>query len=278
MQLEPLAIVTGASQGIGKELARLLLDDISVLCIANSGIEQLRDQIGAHPNFYGLELDLTSKEMPKKLQQWFDEVGREFEVSYLVHNAGILEVCPLDSVTYENIVRSFSINTFAPMLLNKYFFKENKFSQSSRVLYITSSAARLEYGRIYAGLSLYSATKAAINEVSLIQKRECEVLNCKKNLLIARAYPGVVMTEMQRYLQETLPDPMISELKTLPEFIPEMFKETILPKCILQPSVSAMFLYWVLKLPKKDYLQSAEFDIYRDEWMKPKYINEVKNL
>jgi len=278
MESEPLAIVTGASEGIGKELARLLLDDISVLCIANSGMEELQSQLDTHPNFYALDVDLTSKEMPDKLHQWFELVGREFHVTYLVHNAGILEVCPLDSVSYENIVRSFSINTFAPMLFNKYLFTQDRFAHSARVLYITSSAARLDYGRIYAGLSLYSATKAAINEISLIQKRESEVLDYKKDLLIARAYPGVVLTDMQRYLQATLPDPMVSEIKDLPAFSPEMFRETFLPKCIIPPSVSAMFLYWVLKSPKKDYLQSAEFDIYSCEWMKPKFINEVKSL
>ncbi len=276
MHTENLAIVTGASKGIGKALGQRLLSQMPVLFIAKDNMDALSEQLSAHPNFFSLELDLTAKDMAEQLDNWFNDNGRDFRVSYLIHNAGILEVCKLRDVTQQQLIDSFSINTFAPILINQLLINKNKFATTAKVLYITSSAARLEYGRIFAGLSLYSSTKAAMNEIALIEKREFELFDSAKNILVGRAYPGVVDTDMQSYLQKNLPDPMISELKTLPYFNSKMLRETLLPPCIIPPEIAAAFLEWTLKLTSKDYLQSPEFDIYKCEWMRINLLDELK--
>ena len=267
MSLTELAIVTGATRGLGRALALALSKKMKVLCIANSDLKAFIDETANNDNIMILDLDLSQKEFVEPLRNWLTCDGRDYRVKYLVHNAGVLDVCRLDMVSYEQILHSFSVNTFAPMLINQVLFSLRQFSKKARMIYVTSSAARLEYGRVYASLALYSATKAALNESALIQKRECEVLDYCKDLQIARVYPGVVKTDMQKNLQASLQDPKLSELKLLQAFEQSMLQEEFLPACILPAEVSARFLQWVLSLSDDHFLQVEEFDIYKTSWL-----------
>lgn len=263
---QQLTIVTGASRGIGKALTERLIDKTALLSIADTDMEALNLLYKDHPNYHSLTLDLADKGFILEIEEWFDAQSKLFTVNQLIHNAGILSVKTLDKIEGDELREYFEVNAIAPVLLNKFLFNNKLFSQSARLVYLVSSAAKLEQGALFAGLSLYSASKIAMSELALLQQRECELLDYGKNIKVARIYPGVAMTDMQHYLHEHSFDPRGSSIKDLPYFSKECCIDGKLKRCKIPPEVSAAFLEWVLGLPDEKFNQLEEHNIYEAAW------------
>lgn len=153
-----IALVTGASAGIGEAIARALLDEGWTVYAAARRVDRmagLADR-GAHV----LGMDVTDDaSMTAGVQRILDECGR---IDALVNNAGYGSYGALEEVPMDEARRQFEVNVFGLARLTQLVTPTMRAQHSGRIVNISSMAAH-----IYEPLgSWYHATKFAVNGLS----------------------------------------------------------------------------------------------------------------
>src|SRR6476619_2876986 len=159
-----VAVVTGASKGIGAEIARQLAAAGAAVVVNYSSSKQGADRVVA---------DIVSREgkavavqanvaKQADVQRLFAEATKAFgHVDILVNNAGIYEFAPLEAVNAEHFHKQFDLNVLGLLLTTQAAVKHMGPSGGS-VINISSVAST---GGL-PGAAVYSATKAAVDAVT----------------------------------------------------------------------------------------------------------------
>ena len=192
-----IAVVTGASKGIGRACAlRLAKDGMTVVvnyshsdAEAAKTVEEIKAAGGDAVAYKADVSDLNQvKEMFKFVS---DTHGR---VDVLVNNAGIVRDEYLLMLTQENLDKCLDLN------IKGYFYCAQQaalkmFSQKSGVIVNMSSVSSK---MALAGQSVYSATKGAVNSMTQTMAKEL----ARKKIRVNAVCPGFVQTEMVDQLPE----------------------------------------------------------------------------
>jgi len=192
-----IAVVTGASKGIGRACAlRLAKDGMTVVVNyshsdeeAAKAVEEIKAAGGDAVAYKADVSDLNQvKEMFKLVS---DTYGR---VDVLVNNAGIVRDEYLLMLTQENLDKCLDLN------IKGYFYCAQQaalkmFSQKSGVIVNMSSVSSK---MALAGQSVYSATKGAVNSMTQTMAKEL----ARKKIRVNAVCPGFVKTEMVDQLPE----------------------------------------------------------------------------
>lgn len=188
-------IITGASRGIGFELAKKLasMGNHNILAISRDS-EKLKDlksncireNVEAH--LYPIPFDLTNTEGFKtellpKISSYFSSVD------ILINNAGYLVNAPLTSISEKDMASMINVNFTSPALLIKLLIP--LMPKGSHVVNI-SSMGGFQGSTKFPGLSIYSATKAAIANLTECLAEELKETGVSFNCLAL----GAVNTEM----------------------------------------------------------------------------------
>lgn len=209
-------IVTGGSRGLGLQMARVLAGaGYRVIAVARRESEELKAAIAAAPGgggaiaFRACDLsDLT------QLAPLVRAVRTEFGPIYgLVNNAGLGTSGVLGIMKTDDIERLVRLNTLSPLLLTKSVVRSMMTERAGRIINISSIVASTGYS----GLSVYSATKAALVGFTRSLARELGGLNITVNAIA----PGFIATEMTGELGEADRDKIArrSALKRMAEAI-----------------------------------------------------------
>jgi NAD(P)-dependent dehydrogenase (short-subunit alcohol dehydrogenase family) len=167
-------LVTGVSKGIGRAIAeKFLAQGWKVYGISRS------DPQLPNPNFVWIGFDLMNL---NDYQQIFDQIPEDLDL--LVNNAGIAYMVSLKNLLPLDLEKQFAINVKAPIWLVKTMLP--KLTDHGRVINISSVAAKVY---LEPGLSVYSATKAAINSFTFSFAKE-------SHIPIMAVLPGVVDTPL----------------------------------------------------------------------------------
>lgn len=191
-------IVTGASRGIGLQIAAALAaSDYRVIAIARSPTSQLESVVATVGqagrgalHFRPFDL-LETGAMPQLVSSLRQEFGALFG---LVNNAGIGTPGILATMREEQIETLVRLNTVSPIVLTKYVVRSMMSERAGRIVSISSIVAATGYK----GLSVYSATKAALVGFTRSLAREVGELGITVNAVA----PGFADTEMTRELGE----------------------------------------------------------------------------
>lgn len=201
-----LALVTGASRGIGYAMAQALArEGAHVIALARTvgGLEELDDAIKSDGGTATLvPLDLTDMEGIDRLgAAIFDKWGK---LDILVGNAGILgSLSPLGHIAPDIWERAMTINVTANWRLIRSLDPLLRTSDSGRALFLTSNAARTF--KPYWGS--YSVSKAALEALVLTYAAETSISPVKVNLvdpgpthtaMRAQAMPGENPSELHK--------------------------------------------------------------------------------
>lgn len=158
---EDIIIVTGASSGIGKELAIMLnKQGASVVAVARSKdkLEQLKGAVSTPEQFYVESRDLSENidELPDFVKQIREKYGK---LKALACIAGCINVSTTQMFSKQDIDEVFQLNYVAPMMLTKGFAdRRNNVGEGANILFLASvSALYPEKGQ-----SLYAGSKAAL--------------------------------------------------------------------------------------------------------------------
>ena len=159
---EPMtALVTGATSGLGKEIAKeLARDGMSVIVVgrdAGRGTAVVREIEAAGGRARFIPADLSD---PAQIQRLADEAG---EIDVLVNNAGQSVLGPTEKTTAKDLDSIFATNVRAPYLLVGAFAPAMAAKGSGSIINISAMAGRIGLP----GGAAYGATKAAL--VSLTQ-------------------------------------------------------------------------------------------------------------
>jgi NAD(P)-dependent dehydrogenase (short-subunit alcohol dehydrogenase family) len=193
-----VALVTGASRGIGRSIAKALaLQGAHVVALARTkgGLEELDDELKA----LGAQISLLRLDLREGAQ--IDNLGptlyeRWQRLDIFVGNAGILgPLSPLGHISEADWTQTLNINVTANWRLLRTLDPILRLSPAGRVLFMTSNAS--QNCRAYWGP--YSVSKAALEALAKTYAHEVQTTPVRVNLLNpgrmrtrmrAKAYPG----------------------------------------------------------------------------------------
>ena len=182
-------IVTGASRGIGLEVARqLYAEGASLLLLGRQerSLAAAAESLGPGPRARWLSLDVTAPNAgARSVAACLEHFGR---LDVLVNNAGTSSVRGLEELTDEEWQAQWDINVMAPMRLMRAALPEMAGRGWGRVVNVSSSSGKRPGQRNVA----YSVAKAA--ELSL--SRAYADFYAPRGVLINAVTPGPVGTEM----------------------------------------------------------------------------------
>jgi 3-oxoacyl-[acyl-carrier protein] reductase len=184
-----VAVVTGASKGIGAAIAkRLAADGASVVvnyATSKTGAAQVVSEIIAQGGkALAIQADVAKK---ADIERLFAGTKTAFgRLDILVNNAGVYEFLPLENVTEEHFHRQFNVNVLGLILTTQEAVKQ--FGPSGGSIINISSVASTSP---VPGGSVYSATKAAVDAVTKSLAKELGPRKIRVNAI----NPGMVETE-----------------------------------------------------------------------------------
>ena len=186
---DKVAVVTGASKGIGASIAEYLAAEGASVVVnyassksgADAVVKRIKEKGG---KALAVQADVSK---PEDITRLFEETKAAYgKLDVLVNNAGIFEFAPLESVTGEHFHKQFDLNVLGLILTTKEavkLFGDN----GGSVINISSIVGPMPVP----GASVYSATKAAVDAVTVSLSRELGPKKIRVNSL----NPGMVETE-----------------------------------------------------------------------------------
>jgi 3-oxoacyl-[acyl-carrier protein] reductase len=184
-----VAIVTGASKGIGAEIAKQLGAEGASVVVNYATSKQGADSVVAAIAAKGGKATAVQGDVskPADITRLFAETKKAFgKLDILVNNAGIYAFAPLDQITEELFHSQFNLNVLGLLLTTKEaakYFGDN----GGSVINISSAVTTL----YPPGSSTYTATKAAVDAITVILSKELGQRNIRVNAI----NPGLIETE-----------------------------------------------------------------------------------
>jgi 3-oxoacyl-[acyl-carrier protein] reductase len=184
-----VAVVTGASKGIGAEIARTLAAAGASVVVNYASSRQGADKVVA---------DITAKSgkaiavqgnvaLAADVQRLFAETEKAFgHIDILVNNAGVFKFAPIDEFSEDEFHRQFNINVLGLILTTKEALKHFNPAGGS-VINIGSTIVRATPP----GSVIYTATKGAVDSITHVLSKELAPRKIRVNGL----NPGGVETE-----------------------------------------------------------------------------------
>lgn len=181
-----VALVTGASRGIGEQIARVLHRDgatvlgVDVPQTASELLALTRELDGSH-----LILDITGKDAPQRIAQ---HVQQQFEgLDIVVHNAGITRDKLLANMTPEKFAATLSVNLTAPERITTELLRQKLVKNNGRIIGVASVSGIA--GNL--GQSNYATSKAGV--IGLVDSLADEL---DDNITVNAVAPGFIETQM----------------------------------------------------------------------------------
>jgi 3-oxoacyl-[acyl-carrier protein] reductase len=184
-----VAVVTGASKGIGAAIAEHLAAAGAAVVVnyassragADTVVHRIRQADG---KAVAVQADISK---PGDIRRLFAETKKAFgKLDILVNNAGIYEFAPLEAISVEHFHKQFDLNVLGLLLTTQEAVKH--FGQAGGSIVNVSSVAATQAPP---NGSVYSATKAAVNAITRSLAQELGPRKIRVNAV----NPGVVETE-----------------------------------------------------------------------------------
>jgi len=184
-----VAVVTGASKGIGAGIALALAREGAAVVVNYASSKDGADKVVAQITKEGGRAIAVQADVSKQadITRLFQETTKIFnKVDILVNNAGIYQFAPLEEVTEELFHAQFNVNVLGLLLTTrealKYFPEEG-----ASIINISSVAST----STPPASSVYSATKAAVDAITHALAKELGPRKIRVNSI----NPGMIETE-----------------------------------------------------------------------------------
>jgi 3-oxoacyl-[acyl-carrier protein] reductase len=180
-----VAMVSGASRGLGRAMAHALADEgmhLSVCARTRDALNEAVVELSRAGSAVGFVGDLTK---PEESQKWVDEtVARFGGVDVLVNNAGAARPGTLAELPESAWQGEFDLNLFAPVRLARLCAAHMERRGGGSIINIGSI-----YGRESGGPLTYNASKAALHSFTKMLAREF----APKNIRVNTIAPGSIL-------------------------------------------------------------------------------------
>ncbi len=192
-----VAIVTGASSGIGRATARLLAEKGVRVALVSRSKEKLEKLSGELNGSRAIPADMTKipqvRRMVKKTQEHF---GR---IDILVNNAGQGYDAPVEMIDIGTFRYIYNLNIIGPVAAMQQVIPVMKKQGGGTIVNISSGTALMHLP----GMSPYASSKRALAGISLAARQELE----KDHIVVSVVYPYITLTEFERNTIRAIPVP-----------------------------------------------------------------------
>ena len=183
-----VAVVTGASKGIGAAMAKALGAEGASVVVNYASSKSGADKVVAAIQESGgkaiaVKADVSKAEDAKGL---IDDAIKAFgRVDVLVNNSGVYEFAPLEAITEEHFHRQFNINVLGLLLVTQAAARH--LPEGGSVINVGSAVSRITPPNS----AVYTATKGAVDAITGVLSRELGPRKIRVNSI----NPGIVETE-----------------------------------------------------------------------------------
>jgi len=185
---DKVAIITGASSGIGLATARLLARHGAKVALAARSRDKLNQLATELPSSLAIPTDMTSQEairnMVEKVLQHF---GR---VDILINNAGRGYDAPLEQIDIDKYRQLFELDVVGPLIAMQLVIPVMR-RQGGGMIVNISSGTSLMY---LPSMSAYSSVKRALNSITLTAREEL----AEDNIIVSVVYPYMTLTDLDK--------------------------------------------------------------------------------
>ena len=186
-----LTLITGASVGIGRELAKVFAEHGANLVLVSRSEDKLRELASGLAEDFGIEAEVIAKDLldPAAPREIFDALQAEGKpVDILVNNAGALEFGNFADMTVEESDAMVQLNIAALTKMTRLFVGPMAEKKSGRVLNVASIGGF----QPIPSLAVYAATKAYV--LSLTESLAEELRGT--HVTVTALCPGLTKTDM----------------------------------------------------------------------------------
>ncbi|HWQ16346.1 MAG TPA: SDR family NAD(P)-dependent oxidoreductase [Sulfolobales archaeon] len=190
--MSKVVLVTGASSGIGRDLALMLAREGYSVALAARRVEILEKvagdiaSIGGRAEVFKADLSIYS-DSSNLVRSVVEKLGR---IDILINNAGFAIYGPIDEISDEEIQRIFWVNVISPTILMREASRYMKKTGGGCIVNIVTLAVYTPMP----WLSLYNATKAALKALTDVLRIELSPYGIR----VIGVYPGYVDTDFHR--------------------------------------------------------------------------------
>lgn len=184
-----VALVTGASKGIGAAIAEHLAKDGASVVVNYASSKEGGEAVVKRITDAGGKAIAVGANVskPEEITRLVDETVRAFgKIDVLINNAGVYEMLPLEAITPEHYHRIFDLNVLGLLLTTQAAIKHFP-AEGGSIINISSVVGKAPM----ANGTVYGATKSAVDGISIGLARELG----PKKIRVNSVSPGLVQTE-----------------------------------------------------------------------------------
>ena len=203
MSNKKYALVTGASGGIGREIAIRLAGDYNLILHTRrreDKINKLKDELKTE--VICVQGDLSKQEDCERIFNLCRE--KNIEVEVLVNNAGMTRDNLIFRMKEEDFKKVIETNLYSVFYLSKLFARQMMKNKGGRIINISSISGI----RGNVGQTNYSASKAGVIGFTKALAKEV----ASKNVLVNAVAPGFIETEMTEALSDEVKKQILSDI------------------------------------------------------------------
>ena len=201
-----IILITGASSGIGRGIARTLCHNGYKLILTSRSIEklnQLKDELSDFSEkIHLIVCDMTNSDDIENLYKKTLEIGF---VEYIISNAGLGRFESIDKMSIDDWDIQINTNLRPSFLLARLFVSQMKKNKRGHLVFINSVAGK--YGHSFSNSTAYVSSKYALKGFADSLRTELREHNVK----VSSIYPGAIDTEFWDAINVDFPrDEMLS--------------------------------------------------------------------
>jgi len=184
-----VALVTGASKGIGAAIALRLAEEGALVAVNYSSSKSGADIVVAEIIRKGGKAVAVHGNVskPEEIKNMIEATTNTFgAIDILVNNAGVYEFAPLDAVTPEHFHKQFNVNVLGLLLVTQEAVRAFN-DQGGSIVNISSGVSTITPPNSV----VYTATKSAVDSITMVLSKELAANKIRVNAV----NPGMIKTE-----------------------------------------------------------------------------------
>ena len=184
-----VALVTGASKGIGAAIALRLADEGAVVAVNYSSSKEGADRVVAEIIRNGGKAVSVHGNLskPEDIKSVVEATKKMFgAIDILINNAGVYEFAPLDAITPEHFHRQFNLNVLGLLLVTQEVVRSFS-DKGGSIVNISSGVSTITPPNS----AVYTATKSAVDSITAVLSKELAARKIRVNAV----NPGFIKTE-----------------------------------------------------------------------------------